>query len=164
MISFSNARVVVVAGAEAGRPLVNTLTRMGLAGVRLVANPDQARQLCTTKNADACLVVLPRAVPDEAPPWMAETGAPGREAGIPSLLLAQVVTPYVTKSARRAGYVASVPADVSSRLLYRWMGALLQKQRRAHDSANEQARPRVPLADPLHAHGHEAWGGKFKLQ
>src|SRR5262245_55450934 len=163
MISFSNARVVVVAGAESGRPLVNTLTRMGLAGVRLVANPDQARQLCT-KNADACLVVLPRAVPDEAPPWTAETRAPGREAGIPSLLLAQAVTPYVTRSARRAGYVASVPADVSSRLLYRWMGALLQKQRRAQDSSNEPSRPRVPLAVAMQAQSHEAWGGKFKLQ
>ena len=163
MISFSNARVVVVAGPETGRPLVNTLTRMGLAGVRLVANPDQARQLCTTRNADACLVVLPGPIPDEAPPWTAETGAPGREAGIPSLLLAQVVTPYVTKSARRAGYVASVPADVSSRLLYRWMGALLQKQR-ARESVNERARPKVPVADAMHAHSHEAWGGKFKLQ
>ena len=162
MITFSNARVVVVAGTETGRPLVNTLTRMGLAGVRLVASPDQARQLCTSKGADACLVVLPRAVPDEVPQWTAETGAPGREAGIPTLLLAQVVTPYVTRSARRAGYVASVPADVSSRLLYRWMGALLQKQR-ARDSANERTRPRVPLAD-VQAHSHEAWGGKFKLQ
>src|SRR5262249_51155745 len=113
MISFSNARVVVVAGADTGRTLVSTLTRMGLGGVRLVANPDQARQLCTAKSADACLVVLPRPVPDEAPQWTAETGAPGREAGIPSLLLAQVVTPYVSKSARRAGYVASVPADVT---------------------------------------------------
>ena len=109
-------------------------------------------------------MVLPRAVPDEVPPWTAETGAPGREAGIPSWLLAQVVTPYVNKSARRAGYVASVPADVSSRLLYRGMGGLLQKQRRAHDNASERARPKVPLADPMHAHSHEAWGGKFKLQ
>jgi len=164
MISFSNARVVVVAGAESGRPLVSTLTRMGLAGVRLVADPEQARRLCTARGADACLVVLPRPVPDEALPWTAETGAPGREAGIPSLLLAQVVTPYVIKSARRAGYVAAVPTEVSSRLLYRWMGALLQKQRRARDSVNERARPRVPLADAMHAHSHETWGGKFKLQ
>jgi len=164
MISFSNARVVVVAGAETGRPLVQTLTRMGLASVRLVASPDQAQQLCTAKGADACVVVLPRPVPDEALPWTPETRAPGREAGIPSLLLAQVVTPYVARSARRAGYVASVPADVSSRLLYRWMGALLQKQRRAQDSSNERSRPRVPLADAMQAHSHEAWGGKFKLQ
>lgn len=164
MISFSTARVIVVAGGEAGRPLVHTLTRMGLAGVHLVADTDQARQVCTAKGADACLVVLPRAVPDEAPQWTAETGAPGREAGIPSLLLAQVVTPYVTKSARRAGYVASVPADVSARLLYRWMGALLQKQRRARDSVSERARPKVPPADAMYAASDEAWGGKFKLQ
>jgi hypothetical protein len=110
-------------------------------------------------------VVLPHAVPDEVPQWTAETGAPGREAGIPSLLLAQVVTPYVSRSAKRAGYVASVPADVSSRLLYRWMGALLQKQRRARDNMSERGgRPKVPLADAMNALNHEAWGGKFKLQ
>ncbi len=164
MISFSNARVIVVAGSETGRPLVHTLTRMGLEGVSLVANPDQARQLCSAKRADACLVVLPHAVPDEVPQWTAETGAPGREAGIPSLLLAQVVTPYVSRSAKRAGYVASVPADVSSRLLYRWMGALLQKQRRTRDNMSEPGRPKVPLADAMNALNNEAWGGKFKLQ
>jgi len=164
MISFSTARVVVVAGGEAGRPIVHTLTRMGLAGVRLVACPEQARQLCTAKGADACLVVLPRPVPDEAPQWTAETGAPGRDAGIPSLLLAQVVTPYVTKSAKRAGYVASVPADVSSRLLYRWMGALLQKQRQARDSMSRRATLKVPPADATYAASHEAWGSKLKLQ
>jgi hypothetical protein len=165
MISFSNARVVVVAGSDAGRPLVHTLTRMGLEGVCLVANPDQARQLCSAKRADACLVLLPDAVPDEVPQWTAETGAPGREAGIPSLLLAQVVTPYVNRSARRAGYVASVPADVSSRLLYRWMGALLQKQRRSRDNMSERGgRPKVPLADAVNSLNHEAWGSKFKLQ
>jgi hypothetical protein len=166
MISFSNARVVVVAESDAGRPLVHTLTRMGLEGVCLVADPDQARQLCFAKRADACLVVLPHSVPDEVPQWTAETGAPGREVGIPSLLLTQVVTPYVTRSARRAGYVASVPTDVSSRLLYRWMGALLQKQRRTRDSSNmsEQGRPKVPVTDAMNALNHEAWGGKFKLQ
>ena len=164
MISFSNARVVIVAGSDTGRPLVHTLTRMGLEGVRLVANPDQARQLCSAKRADACLVILPPAVPDEAPQWTAETGAPGREMGIPSLLLAQVITPYVSRSAKQAGYVASVPADVSSRLLYRWMGALLQKQRRTRDNMSERARPKVPLADAMNALNNEDWGGKFKLQ
>ena len=164
MISFSNARVIVVAGSETGRPLVQTLTRMGLAGISLVANPDQARQLCSDKRADACLVVLPHAVPDEAPQWTAETIAPGREVGIPSLLLAPVVTPYVSRSAKRAGYVASVPADVSSRLLYRWMGALLQKQRRARDNMGERGRPKVPLGDAMNTLHHDAWGGKFKLQ
>lgn len=174
MISFSTARVVIVAGGNAGHPLVHTLTRMGVSRVRLVANPDQARQLCASRGADACLVVLPRSIPDEAQQWTAETDAPGREAGVPSLLLAQVVTPYVTKSARRAGYVGSVPADVSSRRLYRWMGAMLQKQaqRRARGVAGERARPKVPLADAMHALAHESWGeswgkswgSKFKLQ
>ena len=73
-------------------------------------------------------------------------------------------SPYVSRSAKRAGYVASVPADVSSRLLYRWMGALLQKQRRARDNMGERGRPKVPLGDAMNTLHHDAWGGKFKLQ
>jgi hypothetical protein len=80
------------------------------------------------------------------------------------LLLAEVVTPYVSRSARRAGYVASVPTDMSPRLLYRWMGALLQKQRQARDNTSERVRPTIPLADAMNALNHETWSGKLKLQ
>src|SRR5215475_14612448 len=89
MISFSLARVVVVADEHPGGVLVHALTRMGLAGVRLVSTPEEARQLCASDHFEACLAVLPPAVPDELPRWTAQTDSPGRKAGVPSLLLAE---------------------------------------------------------------------------
>jgi hypothetical protein len=156
MISFSLARVVIVAGDQSAGSLVHALTRMGLAGVRLVATLDEARQLCAVDHVDACLAVLPPQIPDEVPRWTVEADAPGRKAGVPSLLLAEAVTPYVTKSARSSGYVAAIPAKVAPRLLYRWIGALLQKQAQrqartaAAAAAGANGRPEVPSADALH--------------
>ena len=154
MISLSIARVVIVAGEHTGRCLVDALTRMGVAGVRLVSSPDVAQQLCAAGSADACLVVLPRPVPDELPQWTAETKAPGCEAGVPSLLLADMVTPYVTKSARNAGYLAAISAQLPQRLLYRWIGALLQKRQQARPA--ERNRRDVPRVEAAHALVDEA--------
>jgi hypothetical protein len=53
---------------------------------------------------------------------------------------------------------------MSPRLLYRWMGALLQKQRQARDNTSERVRPTIPLADAMNALNHETWSGKLKLQ
>ena len=154
MISFSIARVVIVAGEHTGRCLVDALTRMGVAGVRLVSSSDVAQQLCAAGSADACLVVLPRPVPDELPQWTAETEAPGCEAGVPSLLLADMVTPYVTKSARNAGYLAAISAQLPQRLLYRWIGALLQKRQQTRPA--ERSRQDVPRVEAAHALVDEA--------
>jgi hypothetical protein len=167
MISFSISRVVVVAGDDRGRSLVDSLRRMRLAEVFLVSTPDEARRLCAANSADACLAVLPRAVPDEAPRWTVEADAPGRDAAVPSLLLAEAVTPYVAKSARNAGYVTVIPDDVPSRLLYRWIGALLQKQAQQHARSAATSRSRVEErpSEAVHAVAHEpSVGGKLKLQ
>jgi hypothetical protein len=167
MISFSLARVVVVAGDHIGGSLVHALTRMGLPGVRLVATLEEARQLCAIDSVDACLAVLPPHVPDEAPRWTVETDAPGRKAGVPSLLLVEAVTPYLTKTARSSGYVAAIPANVAPRLLYRWIGALLQKQaqEQARTAAAGRSRSDVPSPDAFHALAYETpAGGKLKLQ
>jgi hypothetical protein len=167
MISFSISRVVVVAGDGRGGSLVDSLRRMRLAEVFLVETPDEARRLCAANSADACVAVLPRMVPDEAPRWTVEADAPGRDAAVPSLLLVEAVTPYVAKSARNAGYVAAIPDDVPSRLLYRWIGALLQKQAQQHarTAATERGRVAERPSDAVPAVAHEASaGGKLKLQ
>jgi hypothetical protein len=140
---------------------------MGLPGVRLVATLDEARQLCAIDCVDACIAVLPRSVPDELPRWTVDTDAPGRQAGIPSLLLVEAVTPHLTKSARSSGYLAAIPANVAPRLLYRWIGALLQKQ--SQDQARTVAssrggKPEVPSPDAFHALAFETSAGKLKLQ
>lgn len=120
---FATARVVVVADAECA--LVAAIGRMGVVGVKRVARIDTAQAMCDAGDVDACIVVLPKFVPDDCPPWTAETEAPGR-GRVPSLLLADPVTPYVRQCARTSGYVAAVPLGLSSRMLYRTIGALLQ--------------------------------------
>ena len=167
MISFSISRVVVVASDGRGGSLVDSLRRMRLAEVFLVETPDEARRLCAANSADACVAVLPRVVPDEAPRWTVEADAPGRDAAVPSLLLVEAVTPYVAKSARNAGYVAAIPDDVPSRMLYRWIGALLQKQAQQHarTAATERSGAVEPGSDAMAALAHQmSVGGKPKLQ
>jgi hypothetical protein len=131
MMAFSRARVVVVCTAASDCALIEAINRMGLSSVRVVTGHAEAQQVCDGAGTDACLVVLPPEIPDEAPHLTAEVAAPGGRAGVPSLLFANVVTPYLTKSARRSGYVAAVPLGISSRLLYRRLGGLLQKARRS---------------------------------
>jgi hypothetical protein len=164
-MSLSIARVIVVAGDPRGSALVHALTHMGFTGVRLVATLEEGRRLCATDRVDACLAVLPLNIPDDVPHWTAEADAPGRDAGVPSLLLAEAVTPYAAKSARNAGYVGVIPADIRPRLLYRWIGGLLQKQARRQARSAAVSRRRLPLppSDALHAYAASA-SGKFKLQ
>jgi hypothetical protein len=54
------------------------------------------------------------------------------------LLLAEAVTPFIEKSAREAGYAATMPLAVPPRVLYRCIGALLQMARR---KGNGRERP-----------------------
>ena len=131
MMAFSRARVVVVCTAASDCALIEAINRMGLSSVRVVTGHAEAQQVCEGAGTDACLVVLPPEIPDEAPQLTADIAAPGGRAGVPSLLFANVVTPYLTKSARRSGYVAAVPLGIPSRLLYRRLGGLLQKARRS---------------------------------
>jgi len=167
MNSFASAGVVVVAGCDSGRSLAQSLRRMGLSDVRIVPCLDDARLLCESNRVDGCLVVLPRAVPDELPPWTVETDAPGRSVGVPSLLVADVVTPYLAKAARNSGYFAAIEASLPPRLLYRCIRALLQRGRRqvgtvaTLPAAVKEPTPvgAVPALPP------DAWnGGKIKLQ
>ncbi len=117
-------------------------------------------------RVDACLVVLPRAVPDDKPDWDARTDAPGR-GRIPSLLFAEAATPYVRRAAADAGYHAVIPFAVSSRMLYRCIGALLQAGRRQGGAGATKrtlcARPGGSVTPTLSS--RETLGpGKLKLQ
>ncbi len=146
---FARARVVVVAGEMSGRATVHCLRRMGLAAVLDVPGLEQARRLCESGRVDACLVVLPRPVPDELSPLRLEAGAPGRGTSIPSLLLADAITPHLLKTAGRAGYVAAIPAGIAQRRLYRCIGALLQQSRRLACRSGGSTAELEELADPV---------------
>jgi hypothetical protein len=161
-IRFKSARVVVVAGEE--RALVDMLVRMGMADLCCASEMATAQSLCDAGTVDACLVVLPRAVPDDKPGWDARTEAPGR-GRIPSLLFAEATTPFVRRAAADAGYHAVIPLAVSSRMLYRRIGALLQAGRRQGRVMSNKTRARASGMGGTYAFGTETLGpGKFKLQ
>lgn len=130
MNSFARARVAVVASDRSGLAIVHCLRRMGLAAVHGLSDIEQARLLCASGRVNACLVVLAPPVPDQIPPLRVESGAPGRGTGIPSLLIADVLTPHLLNTAGRAGYIAVIPGGIAPRLLYRCIAALLQQSRR----------------------------------
>jgi hypothetical protein len=156
------ARVVVVAGEQ--KALSDLLIRIGIADLCCVSEMAIAQSLCDAGAVDACLVVLPRAVPDDKPDWDASTNAPGR-GRVPSLLFAEAATPYVRRAAADAGYHAVIPVTVSSRMLYRRIGALLQAGRAQGRALSNKSRASVAEIRGPHGVGTETFGPtKFKLQ
>jgi hypothetical protein len=146
MKSLRRLRVIVVADADShgGLVLAARLRRMTIGQVTVVAGFDEARRVCRAGGADACLVVMEDAVPDgmtEAP-----SDAPGGSCGVPTLIVAPVVTPHLRRTARRCGYLAAVPARIPPRMLYRRISAALQGRHRSRGP--RRASGPMPLAGP----------------
>jgi hypothetical protein len=129
MKSIRQAHVVVVVDSDHGLVLAARLRRMQVARVTAVGGVEEARRLCQTGGTDACIVVFDEAVTDAAP--FAENDAPGRRCGVPSLMVAYTVTPFLRKVARRRGYCAAVPAALPPQMFYRRIRAALQQRRAA---------------------------------
>ena len=128
MKSIERAHIVVVAGGERGEALAAQLRRMGVAQVTTVGDIEAARRLCGQAGASLCLVTYTDAVLDAAQP-AASFLAPGRDSGTPSLMLVDTVTPYSRRIARHAGYRGAVHAKIAPQMLYRRIGAALQRRR-----------------------------------
>lgn len=142
MKSIRVSRVVVVADSDYGQILAARLRRMDVAKVTAVNGLEEARLLCQSGVADACLVVLGAEIPDGVP--VAECDAPGRSCGVPALMVAMVVTPHLRRTARRCGYLAAVSATIPPRMLYRRLGAALQLRRAARTSPRRLSRAIPP--------------------
>lgn len=127
MNSIKFSRIVVVADSGHDHILVARLRRMEVAKVTAVTGLEEARRLCRSGAADACLVAIGSPVPDGVP--AAEIDAPGRFCGIPTLLVAPVVTPHLRRTARRCGYLAAISATIPPRMLYRRIRSTLQSRR-----------------------------------
>ena len=155
MKSMRGLRVVVVIDSEHGHILAARLRRMEVAQVTAVAGLEEARLLCQSGNADACLVAVDAPVPDAVP--AKESDTPGRWCGVPALMLAPVVTPHLRPAARRRGYLAAISATTPPRMLYRRLGAALQGR---HTVRRE---PRW-LALPMASHLNSAVFGKPTLR
>jgi hypothetical protein len=156
-IPFASARLVVLADEGCDDALIAAIARMGIASVQRVRRFEEARRLCAAGEVDACLVVLPSAKPDEIPPWTADREAPGR-GFVPTLLLAEAVTPHIKTCVRIRGYAAAVPVALAPRMLYRCIGALLQSARQARPPRRRvgTSRPPAPRIRGLEGLGREA--------
>jgi hypothetical protein len=122
------------AANHGGERLAARLRRMAIGRVSTIAGIEEARQLCRGGGVDACLMVTGDAGPDAVPEMLAD--APGRPFGIPTLIVAPVVTPYLRKVALVRGYVAVLPARIAPRMFYRRIGAVLQGRRRRRPPAS----------------------------
>lgn len=152
MKSVERAHIVVVAGGDQSQHLAALLCRIGVARASLVAGIDQARRLCLAGGPDLCLVAVDDWAIDAQP--VSDLMAPGRECGVPSLLLAHAVTSYMRQMARRCGYRAAIPAAIAPRMLARRIRAALQRR-----STPRTARLRQPFA--VHAGISRALAAEF---
>lgn len=169
MKSLRGVSVVVVADEFSGRTLVNRLTRMGVLQVRRVATVIETRALYEVGDADACIVTLRNFQIEDVPATTVEEPAPSSAA----ILLADVVTPYVARTARRSGYVGVAALTIAPRLLYRLICGALQKSRRtrlpAQVDADRQTKRRSAKSRPFRIGYHSNWPvpvggyGKIKL-
>ena len=138
MKSIRFSRIVVVADSGYDHILAARLRRMEVAKVTAVTDIEEARRLCESGDADACLVAIDSPVPDDVP--AAESDAPGRLCGIPTLMVATAITPYVRRMARRCGYLAALSATIPSRMLYRRISAALQGRRAGRNRPRRSSR------------------------
>ena len=152
MKSMKGLRVVVVTDSEHGHVLAARLRRMEVAQVTAVAGLEEARLLCQSGRADACLVAVGAPVPDAAP--TTESDAPGRCCGVPALMIAPVVTPQLRRAARRRGYLDGDFRDhpAADALSPAW----------CCPSGSSGGAPRTALACQGHAHSRPFKFGRFR--
>lgn len=137
MKSMRRSHIIVVhddPSSHGGERLAARLRRMAIGRVTAVTGIEEARHLCRAGGIDACLVVICDAVLDAMPEALA--AAPGQPFGIPTLIVAPVVTPYLRKRAWLCGYRAVLPARIAPRMLYRRIGAVLQGRSRRRPPAS----------------------------
>jgi hypothetical protein len=144
---IQRARILLIAEPTYGDSLLEKLRHLKLFKVTRVDDVEEARRQCEVGAADACLIVVRNFLADDLRGSLVESAAPGRASGVPSLLLADVVTPHVMDAARRSGYVSAVPITSTGRLLYRSIGAVLQQARRtrAAGGARKHAKGPAPI-------------------
>jgi hypothetical protein len=138
MKSMRTAHILVVGDCSRANMLVAQLRRMALGRVTAVVGLIEARALCQRGGAHACIFVRDDMNLDQAP--LPATEAPGRGNGVPSMIMVPAVTAYERKAARRDGYMATLPANIGARVLYRRIGAALQS-RGAGDGARGRRQP-----------------------
>jgi two-component system, OmpR family, response regulator len=135
------ARIVVLDADRDHRAFIcASLGELGLLQVLPAATLPEAREIAEKQPIDLC-VVDPRGFGALARAEGKKVIAnPFRHDAIPAVLLSADTSRAMIVAATEAGYRVVVGLPVTSRLLYRRIGSILQKTRRAGRSAAEEAR------------------------
>ncbi|MFN3853314.1 MAG: hypothetical protein ACK4M0_02860 [Phreatobacter sp.] len=141
---LQDARIVLLRldGAEAEQA-ARALQQFGLSNVVALTSPAELSVHIQDGKVDA-IVMADTDLPQE---WHSEAGmvrppAAAVDAGIPCLLLLSGLTRSAAHAATAAGFAAVMAADAAPRVIYRRLGALLQRARRigrARDAAGRTA-------------------------
>ena len=156
MNPIQRARILLIADPAYGQSLLDKLHLLKLLEVNHVDSVEVARQSCEAGVADACLLVVRNSAPDDLWLSLIKSFAPGRESAVPSLLVADVVDPYLMDAAHCFGYAGAVPITTTARLLYRSIGAMLQQARRPR--ARSRGREETKRLRPVWTGVLEAFG------
>jgi len=126
------ARIVVLDADRDHRAFIcASLGELGLLQVLPAATLPEAREIADKQPADLC-VVDPRGFEALAKAAAKKVIAnPFRQDGTSAVLLSADTSPAMIAAAAEAGYRAVVGLPVVPRLLYRRIGSILQKARRA---------------------------------
>ncbi|WP_439573096.1 hypothetical protein [Phreatobacter sp.] len=141
---LQDARIVLLRldGAEAEQA-AKALQEFGLSNVVALSNPSELSVHIQDGRVDV-IVLADTDLPEEwhSPAGLARPPAAAVDAGIPCLLLLSGVTRAAANAAHAAGFSAVMAADSAPRVIYRRLGALLQRARRVgrtRDAAGEPA-------------------------
>ena len=123
---FSSARVAVIdADAVRRTALCAAMAEFGLLQLLPAADFDEAREHFARAPLDLCVVHAPDGGGMPFPPY------PFDPARTPAILIAHLTAGETIRMALAHGYRVVLPAPAAPRIVYRRIGSILQKVRRA---------------------------------
>lgn len=129
---FASARIAVLdTDPERRTALCTALADLGMLQLLPAGAVEEARIHATGAPVDLCIVVASGFARRELDGESSLPPNPFDPARTPAILIAADLTRQTVKAATAAGYRLVVPAPVVPRILYRRIGSILQKVRRA---------------------------------
>lgn len=145
---FSSARIaVLIADPERRTSLCNALSDLGMLQLLPVGTVEEARMLAKGAPIDLCVVDAVGLAREANAGTSSIPPNPFDPARTPGILIAADLARQTVKVALSSGYRLVISAPVAPRILYRRIGSILQKVRRA---GRIQA-PELAPGSPAHA-------------
>lgn len=143
---FSSARIAVIDADQAHRTaLCAALKDLGMEKIVPVASTEEAREMERQAPFDLCIVHAPSFSHGSRDGGLLFPRNPFDPGRTPAILLSSSASHQTTRAAAGYGYRIVLPAPAVPRLVYRRIGSVLQKVRRAK---RVKAPELAPLAAP----------------